>query len=70
MTVIPTFAKPNRDRAGMPRPDTAMSSAFLRALVRRAARERNSTKKVTLPTGYAEASELACVLAALGLLDQ
>lgn len=47
-------------------PDTAMASAFLKALVRLVGAHHSQT--VTLPTGPANSDEIERVLRALGLL--
>jgi hypothetical protein len=49
-------------------PDTAFSAAFMRALVRWAAKHNPETK-IAIPTGIVTTSELAQVLRALGLLQ-
>ena len=49
-------------------PQTAFATAFLKALVRLAARRPDRATKITLPTGVANIGELELVLRALGLI--
>jgi hypothetical protein len=59
---------PPRPQSGAPFSNTALSAAFLKALVRLVARRPDHFTKITLPTGGATIGEIELVLRALNLI--